>query len=186
MRSAGVVVIEENFRLGPLNMPVLFDSAGNPGGISAGVVIPIGRVNGFAAVIVVPKQIFPVGELLHEIGSAGMLDAPTAGSVRGIGRRRPGMAPVAAVGVAIVAVDGSISGIQRSVAIATGLASSDTGPLGARNPRSPSGAVPSGSCGGLARSGCYRSRADSPATRPWSRFPISRLWRSRTTSCRDR
>src|ERR1035437_6324362 len=83
--SSGVVVIEQDLRLGPVNVAVLLDAAADPCGVAVEVVIPIGGVDSFSAVVVIPEQELAVGELLDEVGRARVLDATSRSEERRVG-----------------------------------------------------------------------------------------------------
>ena len=122
----------------------LFDAAGDPSGIAIPVIsrrsnLPCWIVRRFAPMIVEPQQEFVIAEPANEIGGARMFDPSAPRAVGRVFRRRPSMAAIAAVRLAVITVYRSVRCVQRSITESDQIRFIRYRSFGARNPSSPSG-----------------------------------------------
>ena len=114
--NGGVVVVQQDLRLRPMNRAIFLKAAGNPARVAVAVVAsghrrPLPRVSRLTSLIVVPLKILTVAHLPDEVRRTRLLDALSARRVSPILRRRPVAPAIAAVGVTVIAVDSTVRGI---------------------------------------------------------------------------
>ena len=106
--DGGVVVVEENLGLRPVDGAAALDAAREPHGIAVAEVPP--------AVVVEPEQVLPVPALPQLGAGPGVLEPSAAWGAGHVDRLRPGVALVAAARDARVARGGAIDAVEGAVA----------------------------------------------------------------------